>query len=54
MFAKKSHSWFWYAFWSLVAAALIYLIARFFASTTESYHDKKAAKNPANDKELFI
>ena len=33
-FEKKGHSWFWYAFWTLAAAALIYLVARFFQSST--------------------
>jgi hypothetical protein len=58
MFSKKGHGWFWYAFWSLVAAAAIYLVARFFGSTTDSYHNKKSPrsdkKSPSDKDALFI
>jgi hypothetical protein len=57
MFSKKGHGWFWYAFWSLAAAAAIYLIARFFGSTTDSIHNKKSkkpAKDHPHEREMFI
>jgi hypothetical protein len=35
MFGKKKHSWFWYAFWSLLSACIIYWVARLFLRSSE-------------------
>ncbi|MDD5673915.1 MAG: hypothetical protein PHC61_07125 [Chitinivibrionales bacterium] len=57
MFCKKCHSWFWYAFWSLVAAACIYLIARFFlnaAAKQGKINPSKPSKDKSGDKDTWF
>ena len=59
MFGRKSHGWFWYAFWSLVGAACIYLISRFFLGASDKLSKfgmpKAPRKGKAADKdELYI
>jgi hypothetical protein len=59
MFERKSrHSWFWFAFWSLVIAMVIYWIARFFMRSVDKIatHQKKTkpSREMQPDAALFI
>ena len=54
MFCQKKHSWFWFAFWFLCAAGVLYLVARMFLKNVSKQARVKKHDNSASGDALFV